>query len=428
MNYKNEFYNYTSDIISKNIKKLIALSFLYILLQVIIGGIILTGYSNYINKQINNNIIEYNEIDLSQLCSISECKQVISPIFTLEIQGKKLIKSNYILNKLMTISPNIIISKELDFVLFNDATNSYFVLNISDIKKMLITTSLFVTPILILLTLVSLLISIHEEREITIRALAGNEALLANKSMILITENIHHELNTPMEVIDNKVYKLKNIMKAYIDSIPEEKKRAMDFDFYNTDKDFELLGQASEQIYAVLERMKGFKNLRYSNGNKSISDIMQGAFKVISISNSNFTSNIDAKLEEYSINSTMLKNADLLNIVINHIKNSLEANAKKIYILFESVVFNKDNGILKFRIADNGNGVKPEHIKGIFDPNTSTKSIGSENGVRGNGLYLNKFILKSSGGSVTLVETSKYGTTFEISIPVKLRNQEINKS
>jgi sensor histidine kinase regulating citrate/malate metabolism len=100
--------------------------------------------------------------------------------------------------------------------------------------------------------------------------------------------------------------------------------------------------------------------------------------------------------------------------MINHIKNSLEANADKIYILFSK----EQNNMLYFRIVDNGNGILPQAAKDIFKPNFSTKSIGSD-GVRGNGLYLNKSIISSCGGSTRLVESSKFGTTFELAVPTK---------
>ena len=61
--------------------------------------------------------------------------------------------------------------------------------------------------------------------------------------------------------------------------------------------DFEFIKTSSEQIYNILEKMKGFKHMRYSNGNKTIHDVFEGAFKIISISNTNYEHQIDDKLK-----------------------------------------------------------------------------------------------------------------------------------
>jgi signal transduction histidine kinase len=380
-----------------------------VFIQFIIGGIILSGYSNYINKQMTYNIIEYSIVDFNKLCDISECKDIwIDGFCSDEIQ------------KIYEPSENVFIDKNLNFIVYNKEAKAYFQIDTEVLEHLIIEYSSIITIILISIFSIITYYNIKKEREESLKIMTSNEAMLSNKSMILITENIHHELNTPMEVIDSKLSKIRKIIKAY----NETKTSTSDIEtlaeiqesFNNIDIDFNLISQASEQIYAVLERMRGFKHLRYSNGNKSIFDICTGTFKVMSISNSNFYSKVDDNLRRYSINSSELKNADLLNILLNHVKNSLEANANKVFITFES--FNKNK--VKIRIIDNGNGIKNISHKDMFEPNFSTKDIENQ-GIRGNGLFLNKSIMKSSGGDVKLIDSSNYGTTFEIIIPAKPR-------
>ena len=69
--------------------------------------------------------------------------------------------------------------------------------------------------------------------------------------------------------------------------VPEEK-REMNKRIIKLEKDFEYIHTAFEQMFAVLNKMKNFKSLRYSNGDKTLYDIIEGAFKIISISNSDF--------------------------------------------------------------------------------------------------------------------------------------------
>jgi signal transduction histidine kinase len=261
---------------------------------------------------------------------------------------------------------------------------------------------------------------IKKEKEELILINIGVEASLANKSMINITENIHHELNTPLEVIDNKIEKIHKELSIFllqeyeiignIDTISEDRiyrnKRLL-----KLNEDFGFIKTSSEQIYAVLEKMKGFKHLRYSNGNKSIKNIIDGGFKIINISNSNFEYKVDNELENYKIGTDKLKNADFLSIILNHLKNSLEAFASKIFILFNKY----ENDKIYIRIIDNGNGIPEDIQKKIFTPNFSTKN--SDSGIRGNGMYLNKHVLSHTGGDINLISSSKKGTTIELEIP-----------
>ena len=301
-----------------------------------------------------------------------------------------------------------------------------------------------VIPISLAIFIYPLFISIRNEKENGIRQNAGNEALLANKSMIMITENIHHELNTPLEIIDNKIEKIHKVIEDYLtneynfyqkhkdildkssiddpDNIMSRKEwennqqREIDAKLIKLTPDFDFIRTSSEQIYNILEKMKGFKHMRYSNGNKTVYDVFEGAFKIISISNSNYIHKIDESFKQYSIESANFRNADLLGIAINNIKNSIEANASKIFIVNAGF----SNGLLKTRVIDNGGGIPPSATKHIFEPNFSTKS--NDNSVRGNGMYLNKQIIKQGGGDTSVIETSKIGTTIELIIPTKVRS------
>ena len=404
------------ELVTKNLKKLLFITIIIVLIEFSVGGVILTVYTNYISSQVSNSVYEDSKFNLTKLCSISQCSKVYTDdhIMFDNHNSNLIINHTYIPPEFIIYNiSNTYIDTKLNFYIYNETVKSFFLLNTNNIKSVIINSALVITPIVILTFLIILLFSLKDERDISLRALAGNEALLANKSMILITENIHHELNTPMEVIDNKIYKLKNIVDLYIKNTEDK----TDTKLKNISRDFELIVQSSEQIHTVLERMRGFKSLRYSNGNKSIYDILRGAFKVISISNSNFNFTIDEKLKLYSIHSNNIKNADLLNIIINHIKNSLEANSDNIHIIFKDI--NKGN--LSIQIVDNGNGIPEKSQSNIFIANFSTKSI-EANGIRGNGLYLNKYILETSGGGIQLVASNKYGTTFEITVPVITRN------
>jgi len=392
-------------------------------------GVVFNTHVYYIDKQLENNIMEYLEVDKEQLCKIVGCTAVI------DLKNKnclvpnkkghlKMVKFNK--PKIKKINEKLFFIDNNSLAVYNKGSHSYYIINTSDMLSDYKEVALYFLPIMFFAYLIPLYSSIKREKEEGLLLTAGSEALLANKSMINITENIHHELNTPLEVIDNKVEKIHNILSKFlveeyeaighIDTIPEDRilrnKRLV-----KLNEDFEFIKTASEQIYAVLEKMKGFKNLRYSNGNKSLKNIIDGGFKIINISNTNFEYKVDTELAKFSINSKNLVNADFLSIILNHIKNSLEANASKIILIYTKF----DDNFAYIRIIDNGNGIPDDAKKKIFMPNFSTKI--SNTGVRGNGMYLNKHILNAAGGDIRLISTSKKGTTIELKVPAKFKKR-----
>jgi len=372
--------------------------------------VVFDRHINYLNTQMQNNVSEYDEVDREQLCRITQCTEVNSVLLKktwVPDREGLLKKHNYIQHDYIQVFNHLFLDKQADIFIYNKDSDSFYNIDVNSMLSDYIYLISAVMLLGILLFIYPLIKSISSEQEESILMLAGNEALLSNKSMINITENIHHELNTPLEVIDNKVEKI----RRKLNDIVQEQDKKIDFNIKTMEEDFNFIKNSSEQIYAVLEKMKGFKHLRYSNGNKSIKNIIEGGFKIINISNTNFEYNVDKKLSMYKINSDYLKNADLLSVTLNHIKNSLDAYSSKIFILFTGF----ENGFLRLRIIDNGNGIPENFKKKVFIANFSTK--GDDGSIRGNGMYLNRHILRTAQGDVTLISSSSKGTTIELKIP-----------
>ena len=386
---------------------------------------LVNSHTEYISNQINQNIYEYNEIDLDHLCRLSDCNYVYT------------LNKTYVNNDILT-STEYINPEEFDnihhnifwydgsFVLYNTASKSYFSIDILyQVKDNIINLSVLYTFFFIAFGYV-LYRTYQQERNEALLQNIGNEAILANKSMVMITENVHHELNTPIEVIENKITKIHRTLNNYIISendwwidnanlreVPVEK-RKRNKKIIKLERDFEFVKIALEQIFSVLSKMKNFKSLRFSNGDKTIYDIIEGAFRIISISNCDYNYTVSDDFKQYRMLTDSLKNVDLLNILINHIKNSIEANATTIDV---STNFNVFTNSLSVQIKDNGTGIPDKHIDDVFKPNLSTKQIGDS--IRGNGMYLNKHIINEFGGDINILKTSIEGTTISISFEVQ---------
>lgn len=72
--------------------------------------------------------------------------------------------------------------------------------------------------------------------------------------------------------------------------------------------------------------------------------------------------------------------------------------------------------VIKIVIQDSGVGIDAEHIKKIFEPFYTNKSLVSSTGL---GLYLSYGIIKRHGGDIEVVSQQGHGTQFTISIPTE---------
>ncbi|RLC47060.1 MAG: hypothetical protein DRH57_04830, partial [Candidatus Cloacimonadota bacterium] len=263
----------------------------FIAINIIIMATSVVVYDNqlrFMETTVKTNIAEYEEVDREHLCKILGC----TIVFDFE-HNKKFImhKSNTRLIKTTFNEPTIIelwrdiATVDNSIAIYLKEAQSYFLLSNTELITQLMFIFTIVIPISLAIFIYPLFISIRNEKENAIRQNVGNEALLANKSMIMITENIHHELNTPLEIIDNKIEKIHKVIDDYLvgeykffqkysssidtNGLTREEwekieKRGIDAKLIKLTPDFEFIRTSSEQIYNILEKMKGFKHMRYS--------------------------------------------------------------------------------------------------------------------------------------------------------------------
>ena len=300
-------------------------------------------------------------------------------------------------------------------IIINDGTAYYeFYYNTDKFLDILLSVE---EPALVIFLIIFFLLVFYFKKELLAERLlaTSNEIMLTNQSMISIAENLHHELNTPLEVLENKIEKIKRVIKKSLalKTIEEIESDPLAKQLHDLEKDFKFIDNASEQIFSILDKMKGFKHIKYSNGNKTLYDIVTTAFSIIEINKTQFSHHTDLKFKNYRLKSDILKNGELLSILINHIKNSLEANATKVLITFAK--YDEKREFLYFRIIDNGHGIPKEQLKKLFKPNSSSKKSASQ--PRGNGMFLNDMIISEAGGKIEVIKTSNQGTIFQLKVP-----------
>jgi len=99
-------------------------------------------------------------------------------------------------------------------------------------------------------------------------------------------------------------------------------------------------------------------------------------------------------------------------LLINLIRNSIQANSNKI-----SISLTSEKEFYKLCINDNGNGIPGNIRDKIFESNFTTKEKGM-----GLGLKLAKRFIEGIKGSISLIENGGKGAGFKILIPKSLKN------
>ena len=275
----------------------------------------------------------------------------------------------------------------------------------------------------------------------------NHSSIAAMKALFYITENASHELSTPLEVIVHKVAKIQRKMQEILDReisaweqersdgdiiarLPQQDKIALFMrehredvcvkDVAETLQEISYIVTASEQIGNILRRMRGFKSIKYSNGDKTFYDVAKAALETLAITHGRLQYRIDERLQCFGNPDGKLTNADLLSILINHVKNSIEAGATLIAIKLHEY----RGSYICIDIEDNGSGIPEELREYVFEPNITSKGNA---GIRGNGMYINRQILRSVGGDVKIISTGKGGTIIRLRIPSERRCKPLRK-
>jgi len=225
---------------------------------------------------------------------------------------------------------------------------------------------------------------------------------LADKVAQTMGSYIHHELKTPLTAIE--AISTKN--KFLIDELEIDPKIKEELN-----KNYNLLENSVMNMFNTINAVQQLKTLD-DNKNISIYDVIERSLEIFKLSSSyKFTYLVDKEFKQCKPDKL---NPHLLsNIIINHVKNSLEADARIIKFEYNDFYTQNDKTILQMYIIDDGKGIPKEVLKTAYDLKVTTKKNGT-----GVGLYICKEVLNQFGGDENIQMTSEYGTVIDLKIPV----------
>lgn len=181
----------------------------------------------------------------------------------------------------------------------------------------------------------------------------------------------------------------------------------------------ENVDKALEGLHAINKRNQGL--LKFVESYRNLTKIPEPVFEKVAVSalfdNTNILFSDEIRARKINFSSTL--NTDDLSItvdeklitqvLINLIKNSMEAlnEAKHPQIKMEALALDKGEVLIK--ISDNGIGILQEDLDNIFVPFYTTKEMGS-----GIGLSLSRQIVRMNKGSISVNSTPGEETTFSL--------------
>jgi len=106
----------------------------------------------------------------------------------------------------------------------------------------------------------------------------------------------------------------------------------------------------------------------------------------------------------------------VLNLVLNGAQAMQSQGGGKLTIRTRLIT---DENSAELSVNDTGEGIAPEDLPRVFDPFFTTKADGKGVGL---GLAVLYGIVKAHEGEVDVTSQRSHGTTFVVTLPLKLRN------
>lgn len=238
------------------------------------------------------------------------------------------------------------------------------------------------------------------------------ETLERNTAMARVAAKVAHEIRTPLGVLflksDLLLEKLDQAFSNWGQGDPHPYRKSLD----------KCLNDIQKQISRLEEIANNYLHLSKSR-----------SMERQDVNIKQFMKELEAELKEHFASERLLiyisvdsqvKTAyfdpqQFERVFVNLVRNSREAiqhsEVKSGVIDIQTTV---EGNNLVFRVTDNGPGMPEEIRETVFDPFTTTKSIGT-----GLGLYLTCEIVENHGGTISIDSEPGKGTTIQITIPIE---------
>jgi signal transduction histidine kinase len=228
-------------------------------------------------------------------------------------------------------------------------------------------------------------------------------------SIGLLAAGVAHEINTPLAVISSYAQMLSKKLKGDAAIGP-------------------VLDKITQQSFRAAEIANGLLNFsRTSTTEFRDTDLNQVIHDTLSLLEHQFkTAQILVELDLCDELPPIHGNpGKLQQVFLNLLLNAKEAmpGGGRLRVATRINAPNGQNGYVAALVTDSGSGIAPEHLKRIYDPFFTTKSMPRPGDRRGTGLGLSVSygIIQEHAGKIHVESSVGAGTTFHLEFPL-LRN------
>ncbi len=246
--------------------------------------------------------------------------------------------------------------------------------------------------------------------ESTLEQLKETEGqLVQNEKMASLgrlSAGIIHEINNPLNYATSALH----LLKMRKDRLPESER----------EKYVEIVSDIEEGVDRVQRIVSDLRTFTHPHaGGKdlvSLPEIIGTSLKFLS---QELKDRVKVETRVPEDQRVMVDRNKLIQVFVNLIQNSSDAIREKKFgdeKPLITIASEADNGVVRVRLRDNGEGIAPENLGKIFDPFFTTKDVGQGMGL---GLSVCYKIAREQGGNISVKsEKGKY-TEFVLELPSK---------
>ena len=241
-------------------------------------------------------------------------------------------------------------------------------------------------------------------QEMTQGRLIQSESLASIGQLVA---GIAHELNNPLASASS-------FIQTDIELINEQQdKRKIDQEILQ-DLTYSLkeLNKTKDIVKSILDLSRQTQTFEES---VNMNDVIEDALRVLYNSYKHMQVTIEKNFDP-SIPNIEGNFSNLGQVLINMIKNALNALPDGRGKISLSTSYQHETDGISVECRDDGHGIPPEIMKDIFKPFFTTKDVGTGTGL---GLYVSYEIIKKHEGDISVSSEVGKGTTFTIELPCK---------
>jgi signal transduction histidine kinase len=236
-----------------------------------------------------------------------------------------------------------------------------------------------------------------------------------------LVAGVAHEINTPLGAITSNA----DLLARALNKIGEAA-NADEVARY-IDRAGKMLGTSREACRRINEIVRSLRNFsRLDEAERKPADLHEGLESTLTLADHVLKNRIKVnrdygQIPQIDCYANQL-NQVFLNILVNGahaIEGEGEVTIRTRYVppAESDDKAKATNGVVIVEISDTGYGIPPENLKRIFDPGFTTKGVGVGTGL---GLSISYRIIENHRGKIEVESTVGKGSTFRITLPVKM--------